>query len=194
MSTARRFTVAVLAVAVATLLAACTGKDAVSSDPNAFRFVSATDLGKTYPIGERKDAGLFTEKLIDGNGTYSLKDDLGSVVVINFWAAWCGPCTVESPQFDLVYRAYKSKGVKFVGIDTKDTHDGGKTFVANNDISYPNVWDEKGETALELGKIPSRSLPFTVIVDKHGKIAVVYLDKMTAKDLEPMLDSLTAEA
>ena len=184
-----------LLVVVALVAGGCTGKDAVDqSGGNDFRFVSGTSLGHTYQPADRKQAGNFTGDLLDG-GTISLSQEAGKVVVINFWATWCGPCTTETPQFDQVYRAYKDKGVAFIGIDAKDSPSSkAKAFVRDNDISYPIVYDEKSETALKLGKIPAVSFPFTVLIDKKGRIAAVYLTVMTAKDLEPVLDKLLAES
>ncbi|MGH8960515.1 MAG: TlpA family protein disulfide reductase [Jatrophihabitantaceae bacterium] len=187
---------AVLSIAAALVLSGCTGKDAVvqGDGGNNFHFVGGTSLGKSYPIADRKKAGNFTGDLLDG-GKLSLSQFAGKVVVINFWATWCGPCQTETPQFDSVYRKYKAKGVAFIGIDTKNSPSSkAKSFVKDNDISYPMVYDQTGETALRLGKIPALSLPFTVIVDKHGRVAVVYLNEMTAKDLEPLLDKLLAES
>ncbi|PZS14381.1 MAG: TlpA family protein disulfide reductase [Pseudonocardiales bacterium] len=181
------------AALAALVLAACTGKNAVDQSGGQFRFVSGTTLGKTYPVGDRKKAGDFTGTLLTGS-TMKLSQHTGKVVVINFWATWCGPCTTETPQFDLVYRADKAKGVDFIGIDTKDIRSQAEAFVQDNDISYPIVFDEQGETALRLGKIPALALPFTVIIDKHQRVAVVYLNKLTAKDLQPLLDKLLAES
>lgn len=187
----------VLLAAVAAVLvvgAGCTGKDAVDQTAgNQFRFVGGTAKGKTYPIADRKPAGNFTEPLLDGKGSFSLDQQRGKVVVINFWATWCSPCQVETPQFDTVYRSYRDRGVQFVGIDTKDIRSKAQSFVSSNDISYPMVYDEAGETAVRLGKIPALALPFTVIVDKHGRVAVVYLNVLTPDDLEPLLNSLLAE-
>jgi thiol-disulfide isomerase/thioredoxin len=179
------------------LLAACTGKDAVSTgSANNFRFVSGTSVGKTIGLADRKAVKDFSGDLLNG-GTFNLSQDAGNVVVINFWATWCSPCVVETPQFDSVYRAYKSKGVSFVGIDTKETspsRSASKAFVKDNQISYPIVWDEQAQTALSLGKIPSLSLPFTVLLDKHQRVAAVYLHSLTPDDLEPVLNSLIAES
>jgi len=187
-------TLAAVAVA-ALLLAGCAGKNAVDqSSGGRFRFVGGTALGKTYNVGERAKVGDFTGTLLNG-GKLRLSQSAGKVVVINFWATWCGPCTVETPQFDRVYRANKSRGVAFIGIDTKETStDAAKAFVKDNDISYPIVSDEQGETAIALGKIPSQALPFTVIIDKLQRVAAVYLHALTPKDLQPVLDTLLAEA
>jgi len=184
------------AVSVAALLlAGCTGKDAVDQSAGSqFRFVSGTSVGKTIAAGDRKTSGGFTGTLLEG-GTLTLAQSAGKIVVINFWATWCGPCTTETPQFDLVYRANKAKGVAFLGIDTKETStDAAKAFVKDNHISYPIVSDEQGETAIALGKIPSLALPFTVILDKQHRVAAVYLRPLTAKDLQPVLDKLLAES
>jgi peroxiredoxin len=188
-----RRSLALAAAAAFLLLAGCTGKDAVDQGSGNFRFVSGTGLGKTYPVGDRKSAGGFTANLIDG-GKISLAQDAGKVIVINFWATWCGPCTTETPQLDSVYRANKAKAVQFIGVDTKDNRDSATAFIHDNDITFPIVFDEQGETAVRLGKIPALGLPFTVLIDKQQRVAAVYLSKLTPKDLQPVLDKLLAEA
>jgi peroxiredoxin len=185
---------ALLALVASVLaLAACTGKNAVDQNNNsAFKFQTGTPLGKLYPAADRKPAGSFTGQLLDG-GTTSLAATKGKVVVINFWATWCGPCTTETPQFDLVYRSIKARGVDFLGIDTKDVKSNAQSFVKTYDISYPIVFDEQGETALRLGNLPAAALPFTVLIDKQGRVAAVYIVRLAAKDLTGALDKLLAE-
>jgi alkyl hydroperoxide reductase subunit AhpC len=65
--------------------------------------------------------------------------------------------------------------------------------VKDYDISYPIVYDEQGETALRLGDLPATALPFTVLIDKLGKVAAVYVVRLSAKDLTSALDKLLAE-
>lgn len=177
------------------LVSACTGKTAVDQTAGGqYRFVSGTGVGKTISAADREKAGEFTAELLNG-GKLTLAQSAGKVTVINFWATWCIPCTVETPQFDSVYRANKAKGVAFIGIDTKETStDAAKAFIKDNDISYPIVVDQKGETAVALGKIPALALPFTVILDKQHRVAAVYLRTLTPKDLQPVLDKLIAES
>jgi peroxiredoxin len=186
---------AALAAALAAVLlaAGCTGKDAVDQSGGNYRFVSGTSKGKVIPVADRKKAGAFTGNLLDG-GTLALAQDAGKVVVINFWATWCGPCTVETPQFDALYRETKANGVDFIGIDTKEaSRDAPRAFVKDNKITYPIVYDEQAKAAVALGKIPALSLPFTVLVDKQQRIAAVYTSVLTAKDLQPVLAQLVAE-
>jgi peroxiredoxin len=175
-------------------LAACTGSDAVDQNPNGtFKFGSGTALGKLYPQHDRRPAGSFSGTLLDGGRT-SLAATRGKIVVINFWAAWCTPCKTETPQFDLVYRKTKASGVDFLGIDTKDVKGNAQAFVKDYDISYPIIYDEQGETALRLGDLPATALPFTVLIDKRGRVAAVYIIRLSAKDLTGAIDKLRAES
>jgi peroxiredoxin len=189
----RLVALAALTASASLLLAACTGKDAVNQTAGGqFRFVSGTTLGKTYPVGSRKLAGDFTADLING-GTITLRQQAGKVVVINFWATWCGPCTTETPQLDAMYRQVKAQGVQVIGIDTKDSRNEAQAFIKDNAITFPIAFDEPGATAIALGRIPALSLPFTVLVDKKQRIAAVYLSRLTPADLEPVLTQLETE-
>lgn len=181
------------ATVAAALLTGCTGKNAVDQGAGGqFRFVSASSPGQTYKPADRKKVGDVTGSLLDG-GSFNLASDAGKVVVVNFWASWCAPCQIETPQFDSVYRAYKSKGVDFVGIDFKDQRDKAESFVKDNQISFPIVYDQQGKSALQLGHLPAQGLPFTVLIDKRQRVAAVYIGPLTPKDLEPVLNKLIAE-
>lgn len=184
---------AVLVLLAALLaVAACSTPTRTVNGKPAYVFEKPTALGKLIPKADRKPAGPFTGDLIDG-GTVGTTDLKGKVALLNFWASWCEPCKVESPQLDLLYRRVKSKDVEFIGIDTKDAKSSARSFVHAYRLSYPIVFDENGEIAIRLGDLPARGLPFTVLLDKSGDVAAVYFGELTAKDLQGPLNTLSAE-
>jgi thiol-disulfide isomerase/thioredoxin len=191
---------ALLALAIATAtaltLTACSGgTDAVSQSTGNFRYVGTTTRGKLIPESQRKIAGNVTGPLLSG-GQFSLDANRGKVTVLNFWASWCIPCQTESPQYDNVYKAMKASGVEFVGLDVKENNkDAPESFIKDNAITYPSVYDQGGKTALQLGKVPLVvGLPWTVVIDKAGRVAAVYSGPQQPADLQPALQSLVAES
>lgn len=180
----------------ALVLSGCSGGDnAVDQTAGGqFRYVGATARGKTIPVRERKSAGNAGAPYLDGNGEFRLSGLKGRVVVLNYWATYCGPCVTESPAFDKIYRATKAQGVTFVGIDVKEvSRSKAKAFVTDNDISYPIVYDQTAKTALQLGRVPASSLPSTIVIDRQGRVAAVYVGAVQTGDLTPVLTSLVGE-
>lgn len=180
----------------ALVLTGCTGGSNAVDQTNGgqYRYVGATKSGTLIPIDKRKVAGNARADLLDGKGKFSLSAERGKVVVLNLWATWCPPCRIETPQFDALYRQLKSPTLQFVGLTVKDVNKSGvQSFVQDNDISYPIVYDEIGRTALQLGKLPVVGLPDTVVVDKQGRVAAVYVGPLTPGDLKPVLASLAKE-
>lgn len=185
-----------VAIALATVpLAACSGgKDAVDQNgKGTYGYTQATPKGTVIDAGKRKLAGPVQGSLLAG-GDYQLSADQGKVVVLNFFASWCGPCANESPQFEAIYQARKAAGVTFVGLDVKDNRDAVTAFIQDKALSFPIVYDEIGKTALQIGNVPLSGLPDTVVIDKQGRVAAVYVGPVLPKELNPVLDQLSKEA
>ena len=176
-------------------LAACTGgSDAVDQTAGGeFRFVSGTPTGDVIPVGDRKAAPTVTGTLVAG-GAWNLAAQAGKVVVLNFWGSWCDPCRVETPDFDKAYRATQAQGVQFVGVAVRERRKADTTsFIEDHAISYPSLWDPPGKTVQRFRDLRVAGFPFTIIIDRQGRVAAVYVSALTQSDIQPVVTRLAAE-
>lgn len=118
----------------------------------------------------------------------------GQVLVLNFWATWCGPCRKEMPALGRLAEKYASRGVQFVGVSI-DEPDKVKAFQARMSIPYPLLLaEEKVLTAtVSMGNV-SMGLPFTVVLDQTGKIAKAQLGVVDENVLDGLLMTLISQA
>lgn len=113
--------------------------------------------------GEAHD---FTLKSNSGKNL-RLSDFRGQVVLINFWATWCGPCRQEMPKLDELYKRYKRAGVAVWGVNVEDDSSLAENFLKNNPVDFPVLYDVSSEVS-ELYNVDA--MPTTVIVDRNGKM------------------------
>lgn len=104
-----------------------------------------------------------------GGGSKSLSDYKGKVVMLNFWATWCGPCKREIPDFIELQEAYRDQGFEIVGVslDDPNARDAVAAFVRNEGINYDIVYGN-GEVAQAYGGV--RSIPTTFLIDREGNV------------------------
>ena len=136
---------------------------------------------------QQQKAPNFLLKTYSGK-TIELAKMKGKVVLVNFWATWCGPCRAEIPDFIKVYNTYKSKGLEIVGVSLDD--DGWsvvKPFVEKNKINYPIVLGD-AEVAQQYGGI--QGIPTTFFVNKDGNIVDHQVGMLTKAILEQKIKSL----
>jgi thiol-disulfide isomerase/thioredoxin len=120
----------------------------------------------------------------------SLEQWRGKVLVVNFWATWCGPCREEMPDFVRAQRELGPKGLQFVGIAV-DQPDKVAQFAKELDLNYPALIG--GYEAMDIAKpLGNRlaALPFTVIVDREGRIAHTQLGPLKPGQLRSIVDNL----
>ena len=156
-------------------------------------------------LGGAGPSALFASELA-GVGqpapAFSLRDTLGQVhelasivkanrvLVINFWASWCGPCIRELPEFDQVYRKTRAQGVAMLGINAQEPEHKVLAFVRDLDLSFPMLLDSQGTTKTAYGAGPA--LPVTVLVDSRGLVRQRFQGATTAGALLGRVRALLA--
>ena len=99
--------------------------------------------------------------------TVELEKLRGRVVVVNFWASWCGPCKMEARELEAVYKKYKEKGVEFVGIAVDDTDGAARAFIKEYNVTYPNAIDSDNSISI---RYQIFAIPTTFVLDKDAVI------------------------
>jgi thiol-disulfide isomerase/thioredoxin len=182
-------------LAAAALLTGCSsGPDAVDvNNGGEFRYVAATPAGEVIPQEERASAPEFAGTLLDGDAFESTKL-AGQVAVLNFWGSWCPPCRVESPQFSEVSEEYADDGVHFLGINVKEQDKQfAEAFLEDKAISFPSLYDPRGETALAFRGLNPNAIPSTIVLDPQYRVAAVYTGGVQQDDLRQVIDQVLAE-
>jgi len=140
-----------------------------------------------YPPGKRVGAPKLEGTTLDGEA-FSPSGLAGCIVVINVWGSWCAPCRAETPDLVRLANEYANKGVRFVGINTRDNLDAAKAFVRTFRVPYPSVQDINGEVLLAFrDTIPTTVVPTTLVVDTHGQVATRVIGPVTYNTLKGIL-------
>lgn len=105
-----------------------------------------------------------------GGGTQRLSEHLGEVVVVNFWATWCGPCRQEMPLLDELYTKYRRAGLVLLGVSVDDDPERAAEMARTLQVSYPVLFDARKQvsTSYQLG-----AMPMTVLIDREGVVRYV---------------------
>jgi peroxiredoxin len=142
------------------------------------------ELRPSEPVkadAERKAAPSFSLKDADGR-TVTLADYQGKVVLLNFWATWCGPCKIEIPWFADFEQKYKDRGFAVLGVAMdEEGWDVVKPYIEKNKVNY-RILMGTDTTAQMYGGV--ESLPTTFVIDAAGKIASTHVGLVSKSEYE----------
>jgi cytochrome c biogenesis protein CcmG/thiol:disulfide interchange protein DsbE len=100
-------------------------------------------------------------------GTVQLSDKAGSVIYLDFWASWCGPCRQSFPWMNEMQAKYKAKGLQVVAVNLDARTDDAMKFLTQNPADFTVAFDAKGQTPKVFGV---KGMPTSFLVDRSGKI------------------------
>lgn len=150
-----------------------------SSEPSAKAAVK--------PTKDRKKAPEFTLKDAAGKPV-KLSDYKGKVVLLNFWATWCGPCKLEIPWFIEFEQTYRDKGFAVLGVSMdEEGWDIVRPYIAKAKVNYRILLGDDMVAQLYDGV---DSLPMSFIVDRLGRIAGVHVGLVSKKDFQDEIREL----
>ncbi|NIQ03853.1 MAG: redoxin domain-containing protein [Nitrospinaceae bacterium] len=123
---------------------------------------------------EKSEVGFkapgFTVRNLKGNRV-RLADYQGQVVILNFWATWCGPCRVEMPGLENLYRRFRARGVTVLAVSLdRGNSDKVQKFADGYQLSFPVLVDPNGQAE---SRYRTLTIPTTYVIDKRGMVVAV---------------------
>ena len=130
-----------------------------------------------------------TLPVLDAEEELTLSDYRGKPVVLNVWASWCPPCRIELPLLERGSNQYADAGVQFIGLHIQDTEAAALSTVRRFGLTYPNVRDARGLSAVDWGVV---GLPVTFFIDRDGFVVRRAVGALTSEKLAVAVEDLIA--
>lgn len=133
-----------------------------------------------------RPAPAFDLQTIDGD-RMSLAALRGSPIVLNFWASWCIPCREEAPLLTAADAAYRSQGLRVLGVVYQDSTDNARDFMKRYGQAYAGLLDPDGRTAIDYGVF---GIPETFFIDSAGTVRSQHVGALTESDLRKQIEAM----
>ena len=106
-----------------------------------------------------------------GGSNVSLAQYKGQVVMLNFWASWCGPCRQEMPLLESIYKKYNRLGFTLIGVNVEPDSNAANEWLKQTPVSFPILYDKESKVSK---MYDVAGMPSTVIIDRTGKVRVLH--------------------
>ena len=184
------------AASAALLLAGCAAPDTLATQAKAGdnkNYIAGDGSVSEYAPATRTAAVAMTGVLYDGTTVDSAQWQ-GNVTVLNVWYAACAPCRKEAPDLEALHQEFKNDGVRFYGINVRDTAATAAEFERTFGTTYPSFNDSDGGILLALADhVPPRAVPTTLVLDRQGKVAARVLGLAEKSTLKALISSALKE-
>jgi peroxiredoxin len=124
----------------------------------------------THAVDLKEDAPDFTLKSLEGSNL-RLEEYRGQVVLINFWASWCGPCRQEMPLLDRLHHRYEDTGFAVLGVNVEGEVEPAQEIVDKTNVTFPILIDD-GQKVSDMYNL--QAMPTTVVVDRDGVVRYIH--------------------
>jgi peroxiredoxin len=121
----------------------------------------------------------------------ALSQFVGKVILLNFWATWCGPCKIEIPEFIDFQNRYGKDGLQVIGVSVDDTLDKLVPYARDMQMNYP-VLQGLGHENIQDAYGPMYAIPVTVVISRDGKICSTHMGYTSKEIFEEEIKSLLA--
>ena len=146
-------------------------------------------IDRALQEGRRAPAPGAALPKLGATGEGTVDDYRGRVVLVNFWASWCPPCTDELPLLQRTQRSMEAKGATVLGINTRDATEDAMAFVRRFGLTFPSLRDGSGDFAERWGLT---GYPESFLLDEQGRVAAAVHGPLTQRWIDehvtPLVD------
>jgi cytochrome c biogenesis protein CcmG/thiol:disulfide interchange protein DsbE len=151
---------------------------------------ASTTLDDALASGKRPQAPTMSLPRLGRQGSSSLADYRGKVVVLNMWASWCEPCRAEMPLLQRLHQQIAGDGGVVLGVDTQDASGKAIQFLRQTKATFPSVRDRDRKYGRDFGVT---GYPETFLIDRRGRVAALRRFPVTQAWLDQHVPKLLSE-
>jgi thiol-disulfide isomerase/thioredoxin len=193
---ARRAAAGALLLAASLALAACDTGAIGQNTPasNGQSFVSGSAGTTVYGASTGPAVPRVSGTTLSGQ-KLALAQYQGHVVVMNFWGSWCTPCRAEAPVLASLSHRLTGSGVRFLGVDIRDSPTTAQAFLSDFHISYPSLNDPGDVIALDFqSTVPPAGIPTTLVIGRDGRISARVIGEVSYPGLRGLISRAMAQS